>query len=79
MCVALPGKIIKIEEETGIAVAEVKSDEKTRKISVAMLENPKIGDWVLIHDDLALSRITAEEAVENQQIYQDSVKHHSHC
>ena len=79
MCVALPGKIIKVDEETGVATAEVRSDEKTRKISVAMLENPKIGDWVLIHDDLALSRITAEEAKENQKIYLDSLKHHFHC
>lgn len=79
MCVALPGKIIKVDEETGIATAEVMSNEETRKVSVAMLENPKIGDWVLIHDDLALSRITQEEAKENQKIYEQSLEHHAHC
>lgn len=79
MCVALPGKIIKIDQKTGIAVAEVRSDEKTRKVTVAMLEDPKIGDWVLIHGDLALSSITAEEAHENEEIYTDALKHHSQC
>lgn len=79
MCVALPGKIVKIDKKTGIATAEVRSDEKTRKVTVAMLENPKIGDWVLIHGDLALSQITAEEARENEAIYDDALKHHNNC
>ncbi len=70
---------MKIDEETGIATAEVRSDEKTRKVTVAMLENPKVGDWVLIHGDLALSSITAEEAQENEKIYDDALNHHNHC
>jgi len=80
MCIALPGKIIKIDDKTGIAIAEVKDEVGKRKVTVAMLENPKIGDWVLIHGDLALSRITEEEAKENQEILESShIADHHHC
>lgn len=80
MCIALPGKIIKINTKTGIALAEVKDETGKRKVSVAMLENPKIGDWVLIHGDLAMSRINEEEAHENEKILEDSkLLGHQHC
>ena len=80
MCIALPGKIKKIDKNTGIAVAEVKDEVGKRTVTVAMLENPKVGDWVLIHGDLALSRITEEEANENEKILEDSkLLDHKHC
>lgn len=80
MCIALPGKIIKIDDKTGIAIAEVKDDDGKRKVSVGMLENPKVGDWVLIHGDLAMSRISEEEALENEKILADSkLLNHQHC
>ena len=78
MCVALPGKIIKINKD-GIAEAEVRDENGKRKVTVAMLEDPKVGDWVLIHGDLALSKITEEEAEENIKILEDSKIHNSHC
>jgi hydrogenase expression/formation protein HypC len=80
MCLALPGKIIKIDKKTGIATAEVKDEVGKRKVTVAMLENPQIGDWVLIHGDLAMSRITEEEARENEKILEDARLHdHQRC
>ena len=60
MCLALPAKIIAINEETDtatVAVGEVKKD-----VSIALVENVQVDEFVLIHVGYALNKISEEEA-----------------
>lgn len=61
MCLAIPGKIKEIKGETALFDYEGKEYEA----DVSLVQSPKIGDWILMHDGRALSKITAEEAKEN--------------
>lgn len=61
MCLAIPGKVKKIEENT----ATFDYDGKEYKADISLSPKVKVGDWILMHDGRALSKITATEAKEN--------------
>ena len=58
MCLAIPMKIINIEGT--IATAEV--DGVTRQARLDLIPEAGVGDFVLIHAGLAISRLEPEEA-----------------
>ena len=63
MCLAIPGKIIEITSDaTHAAVVEVAGVR--RKVDLGLLQDdePKPGDWVLIHVGFAMSKISEEDA-----------------
>ncbi|TAL16207.1 HypC/HybG/HupF family hydrogenase formation chaperone [bacterium] len=61
MCVAVPGKIISIDENL-MALADFGGS--SREISVALLEEPKEGDYIIVHAGFALHKVSPAEAEE---------------
>ncbi len=59
MCLAIPVQIKEIIDES-TAVAEISGLKKT--ISTALLEDVKVGDYVILHVGYALQKIDLEEA-----------------
>lgn len=64
MCLAIPGKIISIEEpsETVFQIGKVSFSGITKKINLSLVPEAKIGDHVLVHVGVAVSVIDEEEA-----------------
>lgn len=62
MCLTLP---LKIERIIGNNQAWL-SDK--RKVNTSLIKNLKVGDWVLANADLAISKISAKEAKEINQL-----------
>ncbi|MDK2789913.1 MAG: hydrogenase expression/formation protein HypC [Methanothermococcus sp.] len=62
MCLAIPCKVIDIFEENGekYALAEYKGVKQKAKL--ALLEDVKIGDYILIHTGYALEVLSEEDA-----------------
>ena len=60
MCLALPARVISID--AGNAMATVLLGEVKKDISLALVEDVQVDDFVLIHVGYALSRISEEEA-----------------
>ena len=58
MCLATPSKVIKIEKE----YATVKSGDHYHEANLSLLKNLKIGDYLLIHDHLAINKVPKTEA-----------------
>ena len=58
MCLAVPMKILKIEKD--IANAELGGIEK--EISLVLIENVKVGDYILVHAGYAIQVIDEEDA-----------------
>jgi hydrogenase expression/formation protein HypC len=52
-----------------MAVCEL--DNIRRKVSMAMIDNPQIGDYVLIHAGFAIEKLNEKEAEENLVIFRD--------
>jgi hydrogenase expression/formation protein HypC len=60
MCLAIPAQILEIDQaaDTGI----VSLGGVRRPVSLALIEDAEIGDFVLVHVGYALNKISAEEA-----------------
>ena len=58
MCLATPSKVIKIKK----GCATVKSGDHCHQADLSLLENVKIGDYLLIHDNLAINKVPKTEA-----------------
>jgi len=60
MCIAIPVKIVEIKDKVGTGeVGRVK-----RKVSLLLLDEVKVGDYVLLHAGFAISKVKKEEAEE---------------
>ena len=64
MCLAIPGKIIAMEEQTEsvFQVGKVSFSGVTKKINLSLVPEAKVGDHVLVHVGVAVSIIDEEEA-----------------
>lgn len=63
MCLAVPGKVVDwIDRESPLAMALVEFDGVRRSISLACVPETELGEYVLAHAGIAISRIDAEEA-----------------
>ncbi len=61
MCLAVPARVVELVDETN-QIAKVDIGGVRRNISVALLEDVKVGDWVLVHVGFAIQKIDEEEA-----------------
>ena len=59
MCLALPAKVLTLQD-ANMATVEVGGVQKD--ISLGLLEDVAVGDYVIVHVGYALSRIDEEEA-----------------
>jgi hydrogenase expression/formation protein HypC len=66
MCVAVPGRILSISDD---AVAEVDFGGTRREVSLALLDNPQPGEYVIVHAGFALHKVEAGEAEETVALF----------
>jgi len=69
MCLAVPAKIIKIENDIGT----VDLDGVTRPVSLLLLEQAKVGDFVLVHAGFAIHKIDESRARESLEMLRASL------
>ncbi len=69
MCLAIPSKIVEMDDSK--AVIDV--DGVRRECSLLMIEDPKIGDYVIVHAGFAIQKIDESAALESLQIMKDMV------
>lgn len=70
MCLAIPGKIVEFTDlENQIAKVEVGGVR--RGVNIGMLDDLKIGDYVLVHVGFAMSKIDEKEAEETLRLLQE--------
>lgn len=67
MCLAIPSRIVKIEDQ--MAVIDV--DGVTREASLLLLEDARVGDYVIVHAGFALHKIDEETARESLALLRD--------
>ena len=59
MCLALPARIVELEENE-LGVVDLGGVRK--EISLALVEDVQVGDYVIVHVGYALSKLDTEEA-----------------
>ena len=71
MCLALPVKVIQIGLGTEGDAALVDLGGVQKEISVALLDDVQVGDYVILHVGYALSRLDPEEAERTLAIFSE--------
>lgn len=73
MCLAIPGKIKSIEYQYNglVKMAQVVFGGITKQASLEMLPDADVGDYVLVHVGVAISKIDEEEAKKTFEYLQE--------
>ncbi len=69
MCLAIPGKIISIEsaENGSLTMAKASFGGIVKEVSLEMVPEAQVNDYVLVHVGVAISKVNEEEA---HKVYQ---------
>ena len=68
MCLAIPSKIVKIENN----IATIDVDGVRKEASLLLLEAPKVGDYVIVHAGFAINKIHEEDAMESLKLLREA-------
>ena len=60
MCLAIPARVVCIDSDADMATVSVGEIEK--QVSLALLDEVEVNDYVLVHVGYALHKISEEEA-----------------
>ena len=72
MCLAVPGKIISIDENNPeLIMAKVNFAGVTKDICIQWIDEPKVGEYVLAHVGFALNKIDEEDAEETIRLLKE--------
>jgi hydrogenase expression/formation protein HypC len=67
MCLSIPAKVVCINGD----MAEVSVGGTIFKAGLQMVENVRIGDYILLHTGFAIQKISEEEAIETIKILRE--------
>jgi len=67
LCLGIPGKIVKIKGK--IAIVDFGGVE--REAIIALLDDVKVGDYVIVHAGYAIEKLRPEEAEETLKLLRE--------
>lgn len=70
MCYAIPAKIIEIDGDTAI----VDYGGILKKVNLSLIDNPMIGNYVLIHAGFAIESLAKKSAEESLKIIRNFIE-----
>ncbi|MCF8234595.1 MAG: HypC/HybG/HupF family hydrogenase formation chaperone [Bacteroidales bacterium] len=70
MCLSIPAKVEQIEGY----FARVTVGGATYQANLQMLDDVKVGDYVLLHTGFAIQKLNEEEAKESLEVFEDFKK-----
>ncbi len=71
MCLGIPGKVTRIYDQDGTAMASVDFDGVEQAVCIATTPEVTLGQYVLVHAGFALNVLSDTEAEETLKILRD--------
>jgi len=68
MCLGIPAKIIQIDESKQGKVEYLGTKVK---VNFSLLDEIRLGDWVIVHAGFAISKLNQKEAMETFQLLRE--------
>src|SRR5450759_874041 len=62
MCLGIPGRIMEISDEAGLAMGKVDFGGVRKEVCLAYLPDAGLGDYVIVHVGFAISKVDEAEA-----------------
>jgi hydrogenase expression/formation protein HypC len=67
MCWAVPARIVAVEGDLG----RVEVEGTAREVGLQLIEDPRVGDYVLVHAGFAIQKVDEEEARKTLEIFEE--------
>jgi len=67
VCLSIPARIVAVDGVT--ATVDVMGNR--READLSLVDEPQIGDYVLLHAGFAIEKMTAEDAAETLQLWEE--------
>jgi hydrogenase expression/formation protein HypC len=71
VCLAIPGKVLDIQEQGPLRSARVQFGGIVRQVSLNFVPEAGLGDYVMVHVGFAISVVDAEEAERTYKILEE--------
>ena len=71
MCLAIPGKILEIQEQNQMRAARVQFGGIVRQVSLDFVPEAGLGDYVMVHVGFAISRVDSLEAERTYKLLEE--------
>ena len=76
MCLAVPGKVMRIvDDPLGIKMATVSFGGVNKEVCLACVPDVQVGEYVIVHAGFAISKLDAKEARETLAILREIAAH----
>ncbi len=74
MCLAIPMKVVKVNLAKNAAMVDIGGTQQWIRLDIVN-EEPKIGDYVIVHAGFALYRLDEKEAQETLSLFEEMLRH----
>jgi hydrogenase expression/formation protein HypC len=71
MCLAIPGKVVSVEQNNGLRVGRVQFGGIVRQASLDFVPEAEVGDYVMVHVGYAISRVDEAEAQRTYELLEE--------
>jgi len=72
MCLGIPAKVIEIDDSNQGKIDYLGTKVKT---NFALLDDVKLGDWVIVHAGFAITKLNEDEAQETLLMLREIAQH----
>ncbi len=72
MCLSIPGKVLSVTEN----IAEVDVGGVTTRASIVLLDDVRVGDYVLVHTGFAIQKYDRDDAEETLKLFRKAAQAH---
>ncbi|MCG8341387.1 MAG: HypC/HybG/HupF family hydrogenase formation chaperone [Chlorobiales bacterium] len=74
MCLAIPGKVVAINEENGMKMGTVDVNGSLTRACLEYVPDIQLGQYTIVHAGFALKIIDEEEAAEGLKLWDELLK-----
>jgi len=74
MCLAVPGKIVDIDEQGVMRVARVNFNGMLKEVCIEWVPEAQIGSYVIVHAGFAIAVLDEKEALENLELINEAAQ-----
>ncbi|SDO19614.1 HypC/HybG/HupF family hydrogenase formation chaperone [Actinacidiphila guanduensis] len=71
MCLAVPGKVLEIEERDGTRMATVDFGGVVKEVCLEYLPDLRVGEYTIVHVGFALQRLDEESARQTLALFEN--------
>jgi len=64
MCLAVPGRVLSVEDQDGTTMAQVDFGGLRKEVCLAYIPDVRIGEYVIVHVGFAIQRLDQKSALD---------------